>query len=84
MVQFNSYQEQSYLWDPYLEALVTPVVEKLKTHAKEFVQNPRSVAGARLERLVSLLYLFVKFRGYKTISSLSAPEYVTTTELLCS
>ncbi|RPD62432.1 ARM repeat-containing protein [Lentinus tigrinus ALCF2SS1-7] len=66
---FNSYQEQSYLWDPYLEELVTPVVEKLKSHAKDFVANkPPVVSRDRLMWLASLLYFFIKFRGYKTIT----------------
>ncbi|KAI0720503.1 TBCD protein [Cerioporus squamosus] len=68
-VIFNSYQEQSYLWDPYLEELVAPVVDKLKTHAKEFVANkPSVISQSRLDFLASLLYLFIKFRGYKTIT----------------
>ncbi|TFK86795.1 ARM repeat-containing protein [Polyporus arcularius HHB13444] len=68
-VIFNSYQEQSYLWDPYLEELVTPVVDKLKGHAKDFVAHkPPVVSQSRLDLLASLLYFFIKFRGYKTIT----------------
>ncbi|KAI0754966.1 ARM repeat-containing protein [Daedaleopsis nitida] len=70
MVIFASYQEQSYLWDPFLEDLVTPVVETLKSHAKQFVRDgvASNVSHMRLDRLASLLYFFVKFRGYKTIT----------------
>ena len=53
-----------------LEELVAPVVEKLKAHAKEFVANkPPVVSQDKLLWLSSLLYFFIKFRGYKTISA---------------
>ena len=67
--QFASYQEQSYLWDAYLENLIAPVVEKLKKHVKDFVSDPTArPTPDRLEMLALFLYNFVKFRGYKTIS----------------
>ncbi|KAI0761942.1 TBCD protein [Trametes elegans] len=66
---FNKYQEQSYLLDPVLEQLLSPVVETLKTHTKKFVSSSSaSVSKRRLDRLASFLYNFVKFRGYKTIT----------------
>ena len=71
-LQFDSYQEQSYLWDPDLESLVAPVVDAFKTHAKEFAHGDfESVSDVRLHFFSMLPYLFVKFRGYKTISELS-------------
>ncbi|KAF9267451.1 TBCD protein [Marasmius fiardii PR-910] len=62
------YQEQSYLLDPFLERLVTPVLDRLRAHAKDVVlgQNLRS-SSARLERITRLLYGYIKFRGYKAI-----------------
>ncbi|KAJ3937144.1 MAG: TBCD protein [Lentinula lateritia] len=64
----DEYQEQSYLLDPYLEKLVTPVVERLRSHAKEFLSD-RSHRGSdfRMWRLSMLLYSYTKCRGYKTI-----------------
>ncbi|KAF8827676.1 hypothetical protein HHX47_DHR4000188 [Lentinula edodes] len=52
----DEYQEQSYLLDPYLEKLVTPVVERLRSHAKEFLSD-RSHRGSdfRMWRLSMLL-----------------------------
>lgn len=68
----NEYQEQSYLLDPFLEQLVIPAVEKLKAHAKALVANPSTpVSVARLDRVAQILYTYIKFRGYKTISRYS-------------
>ncbi len=48
------------------------MVDKLKGHAKDFVAHkPPVVSQSRLDLLASLLYFFIKFRGYKTISELS-------------
>ncbi|KAF5382770.1 hypothetical protein D9615_002931 [Tricholomella constricta] len=63
----DEYQEQSYLLDPYLENLVAPVVNCLRSHAKVFNINHRRGSSGRLERLALLLYSYVKCRGYKTI-----------------
>ncbi|KAL1950308.1 hypothetical protein VTO73DRAFT_5432 [Trametes versicolor] len=66
---FDQYQEQAYLLDPYLEQLFAPVVETLKTHAKKFVSSSSvSVSKWRLHRLSLLVYHFIKFRGYKTMT----------------
>lgn len=47
------------------------MVDKLKGHAKDFVAHkPPVVSQSRLDLLASLLYFFIKFRGYKTISEL--------------
>ncbi|KAG6816305.1 hypothetical protein H0H87_007137 [Tephrocybe sp. NHM501043] len=63
----DEYQEQSYLLDPYLENMVEPVVECLRSHAKTSVSNNRRGSPDRVERLATLLYSYVKCRGYKTI-----------------
>ncbi|KAG5635354.1 hypothetical protein H0H81_011555 [Sphagnurus paluster] len=64
----DEYQEQSYLLDPYLESLVVPVVESLRTHTKVSVAKNRRGSPKRVERLARLLYSYIKLRGYKTIS----------------
>ncbi|ESK95004.1 tubulin-specific chaperone d [Moniliophthora roreri MCA 2997] len=56
------YQEQSYLLDPFLERLVTPVAERLKSHAKEVVvDRTLRPSQTRMERLAMLLYGYIKF-----------------------
>jgi hypothetical protein len=68
-LQLNEYQEQSYLLDPFLEELVTPVVEHLKSYARTVVEDPsKSSSSVRVNRVSTLLYYYTKFRGYKTIS----------------
>lgn len=63
----NVYQEQSYLLDPYLEALVSPPARTLqqlvRTASTEL--DPTSSALAALCRL---LYVYSKVRGYKIVS----------------
>ncbi|KAL0578630.1 hypothetical protein V5O48_003373 [Marasmius crinis-equi] len=64
----QEYQEQSYLLDPFLEELVTPVLDRLRLHAKEFVSDQNlSPSSGRLWRIALLLYGYIKFRGYKAI-----------------
>ncbi|KAF9468537.1 tubulin folding cofactor D C terminal-domain-containing protein [Collybia nuda] len=64
----DEYQEQSYLLDPFLEDLVAPVVECLKSYAKACVADPnRQSSSTRVFRMAHLLYSYVKCRGYKTI-----------------
>lgn len=66
---FGEYQEQSYLLDPYLESLVSPVAECLRKYAMTCV-NARGAQSSpsRVERLADLLHNYIKFRGYKTIT----------------
>ncbi|GBE84936.1 TBCD protein [Sparassis crispa] len=65
----NEYQEQPYLLDPFLECLVSPVVESLKTHARTLVKAPEEkLPGLRVGRIALLLYEYTKFRGYKIIT----------------
>ncbi|KAJ7288359.1 TBCD protein [Mycena rebaudengoi] len=65
----DEYQEQAYLLDPFLEQLVSPVVECIKHHAKAAVANSElsNTSAARIERVAALLYSYIKSRGYKTI-----------------
>ncbi len=52
-----------------MESLVTPVVNMFKLHAKKFASGDfEMVSDERLHFFSMLPYLFVKFRGYKTIS----------------
>ncbi|KAJ3775517.1 TBCD protein [Lentinula raphanica] len=64
----DEYQEQSYLLDPHLEELVTPVVQHLRAHAKQFLAD-RFLRGSnsRIWSLSMLLYSYAKCRGYKAI-----------------
>jgi hypothetical protein len=64
----DEYQEQSYLLDPYLEELVTPLARSLRKHVQAFEDsdNP-NYSSWRVWRLSQLLYHFIKLRGYKTI-----------------
>ncbi|KAI0372156.1 TBCD protein [Pilatotrama ljubarskyi] len=80
---FDKYQEQPYLLDPYLEQLFGPVVETLKDHAKKFVSRSSvAVANWRLYLLALLVYHFIKFRGYKTITRFFPHEIADLTVVL--
>jgi ABC-type Fe2+-enterobactin transport system substrate-binding protein len=79
LFQLADYQEQAYLLDPFLEELVVPVVKKFKFYAQgltsgsfRFDDIATFDAGleltAPLNRVSYLLYNYLKFRGYKTIS----------------
>lgn len=65
--QLDEYQEQSYLLDPHLEKIVTPVVNALQ----EVVRERRGTlvnSTAAIQNLYRLLYHYTKVRGHKTIS----------------
>ncbi|KAI0061711.1 TBCD protein [Artomyces pyxidatus] len=65
---FTMYREQNYLLDPFLEKLVTPVVDKLKAHAQYLADTKQSVQYTKtLTNVGELLYYYIKCRGYKTI-----------------
>ncbi|OJA17158.1 hypothetical protein AZE42_00195 [Rhizopogon vesiculosus] len=69
MMVFGEYQEQSYLLDPYLESLVSPVAGCLRKYAMACVNTPGAQSSRnRVERLADLLHNYIKFRGYKTIT----------------
>lgn len=55
--------------DPYLEEMVSPIIETLKNHVKVLVAADPEAVGVtfRFARVCSLLYTFIKFRGYKAI-----------------
>ncbi|KAI0086506.1 ARM repeat-containing protein [Irpex rosettiformis] len=59
------YQEQSYLLDPFLESLVDPVVVQLK---KSITNLNASESSQRIGLVAHLLYLYINFRGYKSIT----------------
>ncbi|KAF8917124.1 ARM repeat-containing protein [Mucidula mucida] len=64
----DSYQEQSFLLDPHLEGLVTPVVDSLKRYATSLASDPSiECSSTRVTRTALLMYQYVKCRGYKTI-----------------
>ncbi|EIW80977.1 ARM repeat-containing protein [Coniophora puteana RWD-64-598 SS2] len=64
----SEYQEQAYLLDPHLEALVTPVMGRLREHA--YLRHTQHVQSStfRLRALAVVIYNYVKFRGHKTIA----------------
>jgi hypothetical protein len=68
--KLDEYQEQSYLLDPFLERLVVPVVDSLKTHARISVSGVGPISTTRVDRVSRLLYQYIKCRRYKTISQL--------------
>lgn len=61
----DEYQEQSYLLDPHLEAMVLPPVRILQAAVKG--QGSQLRLDPRLQGIARLLYLYTKVRGYKTI-----------------
>ena len=52
--------------------MVLPIIETLKSHVKVLVAtDPEDVrVTSRFSRVCSLLYTFIKFRGYKAISKI--------------
>eukprot|EP00833_Pecoramyces_ruminatium_P011031 jgi/Orpsp1_1/1185063/evm.model.c7180000092191.1 len=65
------YLEQPYLLDPYLEKLILPVIEKLRTDIKIIFQSDNQVEllnnYQNRNYLYQYLYLLANVRGYKTI-----------------
>jgi hypothetical protein len=61
----DEYQEQSYLLDPHLEAMVTPPVEALQRAVKS--RRDLTTDNEDVCRIARLLYSYAKVRGYKTI-----------------
>lgn len=62
--------------DPYLEEMVLPIIETLKSHVKALVAaDPEGVRVTfRFASICSLLYTFIKFRGYKAIGMCWIPR----------
>jgi len=71
MLQLQEYHEQSYLLDPFLEKMVTPVVEVLKKHVADYTLagDKAQYSLVRVNRLTTLLYTFIKCRGRKTMGN---------------
>lgn len=65
ILKLGEYQEQAYLLDPFLEKLVTPVVEQLKV---SIANTPSKQNSENLGFLATQLYQYINFRGYKAIS----------------
>lgn len=65
----DRYQEQNYLLDPYLEAIVGPPVRALQqcTFKSLKGEGTSSQIFDDVQRLARLLYHYTKVRGYKTI-----------------
>jgi hypothetical protein len=48
---------------------VEPVVESLKSHAKQSIAHPECKASSTRVKLIAFhMYNYIKCRGYKTIS----------------
>ncbi|BGP03558.1 hypothetical protein RTG_03167 [Rhodotorula toruloides ATCC 204091] len=60
----DDYQEQSYLLDPSLETLVSPLLASLREQVR---RQGSQLGGKRVERVAKILYWFTKVRGPKTI-----------------
>ncbi|EXX50239.1 Cin1p [Rhizophagus irregularis DAOM 197198w] len=77
----NPYQEQPYLLDPHLEAIVKPIIELLRSYIKSVnaaslvLSNNISIVSSKdiikvpvkIQRLFMLMYYIMKIRGFKTI-----------------
>ncbi|BGP27717.1 tubulin-specific chaperone D [Rhodotorula toruloides] len=61
----DDYQEQSYLLDPSLETLVSPLLTSLRVQVR---RQGSKLGGRRIERVAKILYWFTKVRGSKTIA----------------
>ncbi|KAI9310691.1 armadillo-type protein [Dichotomocladium elegans] len=68
----DMYQEQSHLLDPYLEAMVGPVVSQLRTIVVK--ENAGQDIHHNCHLLFRYLYLLTKTRGYKTIVKFMSHE----------
>ncbi|KIO29269.1 hypothetical protein M407DRAFT_21660 [Tulasnella calospora MUT 4182] len=62
----DSYQEQSYLLDPFLERMLMPPLQKFKERARRMVEGKASYDGKAWQGLPSLIYHLIKTRGAKT------------------
>lgn len=66
MPQLDEFQEQSFLLDPCLEALVSPLLNKLRAESR---RPGARLASKRLSRLARLVYFVTKVRGAKTVGA---------------
>ncbi|GAA6060441.1 hypothetical protein JCM10212_000034 [Sporobolomyces blumeae] len=67
--QLDEYQEQSYLLDPALESLVSPLIHLVRDHVLACSTEPSSlpIAQPRVHRVARVLYFITKVRGGKTV-----------------
>jgi hypothetical protein len=65
----EQYQEQPSLLDPYLEGLLNPLLDAARYIILQVKETSRPQL-LEFHPLFSLLYLFTKVRGYKTIRNL--------------
>ncbi|GAA5930095.1 Cin1p [Sporobolomyces koalae] len=63
--QLDEYQEQSYLLDPSLESIVSPLIDKLRHHI--LALGTQALSKTRLQRIARLLYFVTKVRGAKVV-----------------
>jgi len=61
----DEYQEQSYLLDPSLESLVSPLIEKLREEILN--TGAQALERVRIQRIARLLYFLTKVRGAKVV-----------------
>ena len=80
LLKLAEYQEQAYLLDPFLERLVTPVVEQFKA---SIIDTAPEQNAENIGHLAILLYYYVNFRGYKAISELHFPCFDAVICLIC-
>lgn len=64
-LQLDEYQEQSYLLDPSLESLVSPLIEKLRDRILS--RRRQALGEIRVQRIARLLYFLTKVRGAKVV-----------------
>ncbi|KAG8955854.1 hypothetical protein FRC04_006301 [Tulasnella sp. 424] len=62
----DSYQEQSYLLDPFLEKMMNPLLQKFKDRARRMVEGKASYDRKMWQGLPSLIHHLIKTRGAKT------------------
>ncbi|GAA5901543.1 Cin1p [Sporobolomyces salmoneus] len=63
--QLDEYQEQSYLLDPCLESLASPLIEKLRDEILSL--SSEALGRIRVQRIARLLYFLTKVRGAKVV-----------------
>ncbi|KAI8380956.1 tubulin folding cofactor D C terminal-domain-containing protein [Radiomyces spectabilis] len=67
---FDTYQEQAHLLDPHLDALIQPVIAKLR----QDIEQTTPAGPEATHALFRYLYLLSKTRGYKTIVKFMSHE----------
>ncbi|GAA5967479.1 hypothetical protein JCM3765_004681 [Sporobolomyces pararoseus] len=78
--QLDEYQEQSYLLDPSLESLVSPLIEKLRDQI--LANGAGALDKIRIKRIARLLYFITKVRGAKVVVRFFPHEVTDLIQLL--